>query len=134
VVALFTTAMLEGRQPTIHGDGLDTRDYVFVEDVVRANLLALDATQSGGFNVGTGRETTANEVFQLLRRLTGSHAEENHGPPRPGDLHRSCLDISLIGQVLGWRPQVLLEEGLEKTVDWFRGHVSVPSSPTDGAA
>jgi UDP-glucose 4-epimerase len=134
VVALFTTAMLEGRQPTIHGDGFDTRDYVFVEDVVRANLLALDATESGGFNVGTGHETTANQVFQLLRKLTGSQAEDHHGPHRAGDLHRSCLDISLIGQVLGWRPQVALEEGLEKTVDWFREHVGVPSRPTGGAA
>jgi len=134
VVALFTTAMLEGRQPTIHGDGIDTRDYVFVEDVVRANLLALESGTSGGFNVGTGRETSVNDLFRLLCALADSEAQEHHGPPRAGDLHRSCLDISLIGQALGWRPQFSLEDGLGKTVAWFKAQVGVPSTPAGGLA
>jgi len=134
VVALFTTAMLEGRQPTIHGDGIDTRDYVFVEDVVRANLLALESGTSGGFNVGTGRETSVNDLFRLLCALADSEAQEHHGPPRAGDLHRSCLDISLIGQALGWRPHFSLEDGLGKTVAWFKAQVGVPSTPAGGLA
>ena len=134
VVALFTTAMLEGRQPTIHGDGIDTRDYVFVEDVVRANLLALESGTSGGFNVGTGRESSVNDLFRLLCALADSEAQEHHGPPRAGDLHRSCLDISLIGQALGWRPQFSLEDGLGKTVAWFKAQVGVPSTPAGGLA
>lgn len=134
VVALFTTALLHGHEPTIHGDGLDTRDYVFVGDVVRANLLALDSPESGHFNVGTGRETNVNELFKLLCRLTGSEVPDLHGPRRAGDLHNSCLDAGLIGRVLGWKAEVELAEGLELTVDWFREQARVAAESSPGAA
>src|SRR5205823_5178548 len=107
---------LAGETAVINGDGRYTRDYVHVSDVVRANLAALDATGvTGHFNVGTGREVDVNHVFDLVRELAGADVPEMHGPPRPGDQRTSALDSSLIGERLGWRPLVALEEGLEDT-------------------
>jgi UDP-glucose 4-epimerase len=121
VVAIFCMKMLAGEQPVINGDGRYLRDYVHVGDVVRANLAALDAPDvTGHFNVGTGRQVDVNRVFELVRELIGSSAPEVHGPARPGDQRTSALDCALIGERLGWRPQVTLEDGLEDTVAWFR--------------
>jgi len=123
VVAIFCRKMLAGEQPVINGDGRYLRDYVHVADVVRANLLAMDAPDvTGHFNVGTGRPVDVNRVFELVRELIGSSAPEVHGPARPGDQRTSVLDCTLIGERLGWRPQVALEDGLEDTVAWFREH------------
>lgn len=120
VVAIFTRAMLEGEQPVIYGDGAQTRDYVYVDDVVRANLAALRYDGTGVFNVGTGQETSVNALFRQLRDLTGAEVEERHGHAKPGEQQRSVLGHAQTTDALGWVPQVDLEEGLDRTVDWFR--------------
>ncbi len=131
VVAIFCAAMLQGRRPVIFGDGMHTRDYVYVEDAARANLLALEREGTGAFNIGTGRDTSTREIFDLLREATGYRGEPEYGPPRPGDVRRIALDPSRAEQVLGWRAKVRLEEGIARTVAWFRerlegGRVDVP--------
>lgn len=120
VVAIFTKAMLTGEQPVINGDGEQTRDYVYVDDVVRANLAALDYDRSGVFNVGTGRETSVNQLFRQLRNATGADVAEEHGPGKPGEQQRSVLGYEETQNELGWAPKVPIEEGLGRTVDWFR--------------
>ena len=120
VVAIFASRLLTGGQPVINGDGRQTRDYVFVGDVARANVLALKAGYTGPVNIGAGRETDVNTLFVELRRLTGSSAAQTHGPAKPGEQRRSVLDCRHAAQVLGWRPQVTLEEGLRRTVESFR--------------
>ncbi len=120
VVAIFTERMLQGRQPFINGDGLQTRDYVYVGDVVRANLAALDYDASGIINVGTGIETNVVELFRALRDLIDPEIPEEHAPGKPGEQRRSVLGYDLAKRVLGWSPTVSLEEGLRQTVAWFR--------------
>jgi UDP-glucose 4-epimerase len=120
VVAIFTNAMLNGEQPVIYGDGEQTRDYVYVGDVVRANLAALDYDGTGVFNVGTGQETSVNMLFRMLREATGAEVEERHGPAKPGEQQRSVLGYKETQKHLEWRPQVNLENGLQRTVDWFQ--------------
>lgn len=120
VVAIFTRALLEGEQPVIDGDGTQTRDFVYVGDVVRANLAALNHDGTEVFNVGTSRETSVNTLFQALRAETERAAEERYGPAKPGDQQRSVLGYETTTEVLGWAPEVDLEDGLARTVDWFR--------------
>lgn len=120
VVAIFTKEMLSEGQPVINGPGEQTRDYVYVDDVVRANLAALRRGESGVFNVGTGRETSVNELFRRLRKETGAAVEETHGPAKPGEQERSVLSYEKAERELGWAPRVPVEEGLARTVEWFR--------------
>jgi UDP-glucose 4-epimerase len=120
VVAIFCLRLLSGQQAVINGDGTFTRDYVYVDDVVRANLAALDRGVVGHFNVGTGRQVDVNEIFHQVVDRLGVEAEEVHGPARPGDQRTSALDWGLIERELGWRPQVELEDGLTRTATWFR--------------
>lgn len=120
VVAIFTKEMLGDGQPVINGPGEQTRDYVYVGDVVQANLAALEYDGSGVFNVGTGRETSVNELFRMIRAETGADVEETHGPAKPGEQQRSVLGYENAERVLGWAPQVSIEDGLARTVDWFR--------------
>ncbi len=120
VVAIFAGKLLDGETPTINGSGEQTRDYVFVADVVRANELALEASYCGALNIGTGIETDVNRLFQVLRAETGSEAPERHGPGKPGEQARSVLDPARALQEIGWSPQVSLEAGLGRTVDYFR--------------
>ncbi len=119
VVAIFTTKFLNGEQPVINGDGKQTRDYVYVGDIVDANLKALDYSETGVFNLGTGIETDVNMLFRTLRELTGSKCEENHGPAKKGEQLRSVLDYSLAKAKLEWEPKVSINEGLQKTVEYF---------------
>jgi UDP-glucose 4-epimerase len=119
VVAIFCRALLASVQPVITGDGRQTRDYVFVGDVVRANLLAVDARASGHYNVGTGVQTDVNALFQLIAERVGGNVTARHGDPRPGEQRTSALDSRLILKELGWRPEVTLAEGISQTVDWF---------------
>jgi len=120
VVAIFCKALLGDGVARINGDGGQTRDYIFVRDVVRANLLAIDAPATvGHFNVGTGRQTDVNTLFRLLTERLGVRVPEAHGPARPGEQRTSALDSSLIGERLGWRPETSLEDGLKETADWF---------------
>jgi UDP-glucose 4-epimerase len=120
VVAIFSEKMLRGEPVTINGDGKQTRDYVFVGDVVRANVLALESTATGPFNIGTGVETDVNELARLLLAASGSRAEIRHGPAKQGEQRRSVVDSKRATDVLGWRPETPLAEGLRRTVEWFR--------------
>jgi UDP-glucose 4-epimerase len=128
VVAIFAEAMLSDREPVINGDGRYLRDYVYVTDVVRSVLLALDGDDVGTFNVGTGRQADVNEVHRRLVEATGVSVPERHGPARPGDVRRSAVDCGLIAARLGWRPEVAVEEGFALTVDWFRERAGVRPS------
>jgi UDP-glucose 4-epimerase len=125
VVAIFTTRMLKGERPVINGAGTQTRDYVFVGDVVRANVLALDLHGFRVLNVGTGVESDVNLLFRELRRLTGSSCDENHGEAKKGEQMRSVLSTAQLHALTGWTPAVTLSEGLERTVAYFRGALGV---------
>jgi len=129
VVAIFCRAMLAGQAPVIHGSGTHTRDYVYVSDVVNANLAALDSMEIGHFNVGSGRQTTVNELFSLLSHRLGVTVAATHGPERRGEQVTSALDSSLIGRKLGWKANVDLEQGLSLTVDWFRSRAGGEGQP-----
>jgi UDP-glucose 4-epimerase len=120
VVAIFTQRMLRSEPVTVNGDGRQTRDYVYVGDIVRANLLALESTATGPFNIGTGIETDVNELARLLVAASGSTAAVRHGPAKQGEQRRSVVDARRAAEVLGWRPETPLAEGLRRTVDWFR--------------
>lgn len=119
VVAIFSERLLDGKQPVIYGDGEQTRDYVYVEDVVRAILAGFDYDGSGIFNVGTGVETTVNHLFHVINSATGNSAEEVHEAGRPGEQQRSVLDVSLAAERLGWQPKVSIDDGIRRTVQWF---------------
>jgi UDP-glucose 4-epimerase len=119
VVAIFCEGLLGKRPFKIHGAGTDTRDYIHVEDVVRANLLALDSDLCDHFNVGTGRQADTNTIYRLVAERMRKALVVEHGPDRPGDLKASALDSTRIREALGWKPEVSLEEGIAGTVDWF---------------
>ncbi|MCP9447372.1 MAG: NAD-dependent epimerase/dehydratase family protein [Nitrospira sp.] len=121
VVAIFIRKMLSGEQPIINGNGRQTRDFVFVDDVVQANLAVMSQEAQGVYNVGTGVETSINELFRMLAGLTGSSCKEVHGPAKVGEQIRSVIDSSRLKQEVGWEPETGLAEGLEKTVAYFRG-------------
>jgi UDP-glucose 4-epimerase len=122
VIALFVEALLAGRTPRIHGDGLQSRDFTYVADVVQALLRAADVPGVGGrvYNVGTGRGTSLLELLAVLNRLLGTTSTPEHGPPRPGDIRHSRADITRARQELGYAPAVSFEEGLAQTVRWYQ--------------
>ncbi len=120
VVAIFARTMLDGRAPTIFGDGTQTRDFVYVGDVARANVLAAAGDGSGAANIATGTETSINEIYRALAGLTGLEAAPLYAPPRPGEVYRIALDVARAARWLGWTPAVPLAEGLRRTVEWFR--------------
>ncbi|HZP44853.1 MAG TPA: NAD-dependent epimerase/dehydratase family protein [Candidatus Binataceae bacterium] len=120
VVAIFCGRILEGKPCTIFGDGGQTRDYVYVGDVVRANLAALASNVSGAFNIGTGIETDVNQLYGALARVAGSNAPPAYGPARPGEQRRSVISAQRAARELGWRPQVNLDDGLAQTFAYFR--------------
>jgi len=121
VIAIFVSQFLAGKSPTINGDGKQTRDYVFVGDVVRANVAALATNYVGPVNIGTGIETDVVAICGEIRRGIATGLEAMHGPAKLGEQRRSCLDASLAGKVLGWKPEVTLEAGLAKTIAYYRG-------------
>ncbi len=121
VVAIFTRLMLESGQPVINGDGEQTRDFVYVGDVADAVIRAIERREvTGALNIGTGVETSINDLFRRLMGLTRAGVKELHGPPKPGEQRRSALDISLAKRQLGWSSQVSLDEGLALTLEFFR--------------
>jgi UDP-glucose 4-epimerase len=124
VLAKFITQMLSGQPPTIFGDGEQSRDFTYIDNAVEANLLACMAAaeQVAGkvFNVATGRRVTLNETFNLLQELTSYSGCAIHGPDRDGDIKHSLADISLAEKHLGYKPKVNFEQGLRRTVDWYR--------------
>ena len=125
VLAKFITQMLRGEQPTINGDGEHSRDFTYIDNAVDANLLACTAPaqKAAGemFNVATGRRVTLNETFKLLQGLTSYKGQPKYGPERGGDVKHSLADISKAEAGLGYKTKVDFEEGLRRTVDWYRG-------------
>jgi UDP-glucose 4-epimerase len=121
VVAIFTQKMLKGEQPIINGNGMQTRDFVFLEDVIEANMAAVRSRGSDFFNVGTGIETSVNDLFRMLAQITGAQVKEMHGQEKKGEQLRSSLDCQKIYKTLDWESHVSFQEGLTKTVDYFRG-------------
>ena len=119
VVAIFARKMLNKEKAMINGDGGQTRDFVYVEDVVRANLLALKYPKSDIFNIGTGTETDVNTIFQLLKKETKSSQRQLHAPAKSGEQERSVLDFSKAKSRLKWEPKKDLEKGIAKTVEYF---------------
>lgn len=125
VVAIFAHRLLRGEPVTINGDGEQTRDYVYVEDVAEANLRALERPEIGAaVNIGTGIETSVNVLLQRLERVAGVSGEARHGPAKPGEQRRSVLDPSAAKRLLGWTPQVPLDEGLRRTLAYFKNRRS----------
>jgi UDP-glucose 4-epimerase len=117
VVSIFVNQILAGGRPEIHGDGRQTRDFVYVRDIARANIMALrPETPIGVYNVGSGIGTS---VVQLFNLIAAGPVEPRHGPPRPGDIRHSVLDPSAIERAMGWRPKIPLSEGLAETVVYF---------------
>ncbi len=120
VVAIFSKKMLTGEQPIINGTGKQTRDFIFVDDVVESIMVTLDEQIQGTFNVGTGQETSINECYAIIKSLTQSTCKDIFGAAKKGEQFRSVLDVNKIKETFGWDPQVSLEEGLRITVDAFR--------------
>lgn len=120
VVAIFCERLLRSNKAVVYGDGLQTRDFVYVEDVVKANLLALDYDGSDLFNVGSGIEIDINTIFEKIKAATGSDQKRINEPAKPGEQRRSCIAYEKIAGKLGWSPGVGLDEGIEKTVAFFR--------------
>lgn len=124
VLAIFCRRMLAGEQPTIHGDGEQSRDFTYIDNVVHGNLLAADAPAekvSGRMmNLATGSRITLNDTFGILRDLTGYKGEAAYGPARSGDVRDSLASIRLAGELLGYKPVVDFREGLRRTVEWYR--------------
>jgi UDP-glucose 4-epimerase len=123
VVAVFCGALVEGRRPTVFGDGHQTRDWVEVGDVVRANLLAADASVTGSVNIGWGEETSVLELVAALNEVSGRGfaAEPAFAPARAGEVRRSCLDVRLASSALGWEPEVRLHDGLRRVLGELDG-------------
>jgi nucleoside-diphosphate-sugar epimerase len=130
VISLFISALVDGRRPTIYGDGEQTRDFTYVANVVDGVLRACEAPYAAGeiINVATGGRTSLNQLFAELRALTGSAIEAVYGKPRAGDVRHSQADISKAKRVLGYEPRVTFEEGLRRTLEWYR--VSEPVRST----
>ena len=120
VVAIFSKLMLDGGQPIINGTGKQTRDFVYVDDVVEAIMVTLGEDVQGIYNVGTGQETTVNECYGIIKDLTKSQCKDLYGAAKKGEQFRSVLDVTKIREKFGWDPQVSLQEGLTRTVNFFR--------------
>ncbi len=129
VISVFATALLDNRAPTIYGDGEQTRDFTYVANVVDGVLRACDAPGASGvvINVATGDRISLNRLFETMRKLIGADVKPAYGPPRAGDVRDSQADISRATELLGYEPLVRLEEGLRRTIDWYR------SQRADGA-
>jgi len=121
VVAIFSKLMLEGGQPIINGTGKQTRDFIYVDDVVEAIMVTLGEDIQGVFNVGTGQESTVNECYGIIKTLTNSSCKDLYGAAKKGEQFRSVLDVTKLKERFGWDPQVALTEGLKLTVEFFQG-------------
>ncbi len=119
VVAIFTRMMLDGRQPVINGTGEQERDFAYVSDVAHANLIAAQRGDGGTYNIGSGVGTTVNQIYERLAGLTGYSAPPVHGPAKQGEVFKIYLDATRARRELGWTPQVSLEDGLCRTVEFF---------------
>lgn len=120
VVAIFSEKMLRNQEVVIFGDGECVRDYVYVGDVARANLLAIEKCENTVINIGTGIGTSVNELFDIMKPIAGYSREAVHKEPRPGDVKKSILNIERSRSLLGWEPSTQLERGLKETIEYFR--------------
>jgi UDP-glucose 4-epimerase len=127
VLAKFASQMLKGEQPTIFGDGTQSRDFTYIDNAVSANLLACKApahdVAGKVFNCATGKRADLNETFEIMKKLTGYKGEVKYGPERGGDIKHSLADLSRTGKHLGYKPQVEFEEGLRRTVEWYKSQI-----------
>ena len=130
VFAIFSEQMLAGIQPVIYGDGTKIRDYVYISDVVTANLAALDKGTNEIFNISSGVETSDQEVYDVVRHLLNKSVQPKYVPRRPGEIDRICLDISKAERLLGWKPQVPLVEGARRTVAYFKKEAELERAST----
>lgn len=119
VIAIFISRIIEGKECIIFGDGEQTRDFIYIEDVVEANILFMKNNISGIFNVGTGIETTVNRIFEIIKENIGRDCRKLYAPPKKGELKRSCISIEKIKSITGWYPKYKIEEGIKKTINWF---------------
>jgi UDP-glucose 4-epimerase len=124
VVCIFLDKILAGEQPIINGSGEQTRDYVYVKDVVKANLLTLNEEDSEIYNVGTGIETSVNELFRLINQNFNNSIKEVHGPAKPGEQMRSVITSEKLFKKFGWKPSTKLEDGLKETIDYYKSLAS----------
>jgi nucleoside-diphosphate-sugar epimerase len=123
VVSRFIRTIADGRPVTVHGDGEQSRDFTYVENVVRANLLAADASDAAGrvLNIATGSSETVNTLAATIGRLLDRPVEKTHGPAQPGDVRESWADVTAAGEAIGYEPMVGFEEGLRRTIDAMLG-------------
>jgi len=124
VIAIFSEMISQGKKPVINGEGTHTRDYVFIDDVAQANLLALNSSYIGILNSGTGREISTNDVFRSVVKEYGSDVPEVHGEERPGEQVTSALSYAKAKKILGWEPTVSFEDGVKKVVEWYKNKAS----------
>lgn len=123
VVAIFISAMLSRKRPVIFGDGGQERDFVAVDDVVEANMAAINRGSGKAMNIATGELTSVTRIFELLKEITGFRWDAGHAPARAGDVYRISLDCSLAAKELGWSPRTSLTDGLTRTVEYLKGNV-----------
>lgn len=128
VVSIFIGQMLRNLQPIINGDGEQLRDYVYISDVVRANLYVLDKGDNDVFNVGWGEGTSVNQIFYVLKSILNSDAREVHGPAKLGEIRQTYLNSAKAASILNWQPQVSLQEGLQRTAEYFQPVMSTLSA------
>jgi len=120
VISIFIRSFLEGKQATIFGGGKQTRDYVCVGDVVDANTKALDKGDNNSFNIGTGKATSVNELYDLIKKSFASTITPKYAPARPGELQKNVIDNQKAADILGWSPKINLSGGIEETITWFK--------------
>ncbi len=123
VVAIFASKLLKGEQPTINGEGFQTRDYVYVKDVVKANLIASKDKENNIYNIGTGKETDVNEIFRMLNKVIGKGQVEKHGPAALGEQMRSVITSDKFFKKFNWRPSTNISDGLVETVEYFKEQI-----------
>ncbi|MFA5358336.1 MAG: NAD-dependent epimerase/dehydratase family protein [Patescibacteria group bacterium] len=122
VVAIFIDRLLRGKQPVINGVGVQTRDYVYVSDVVDAAMLAMKRSKIGSYNISTAKETNVNQIFNKITKALKTKIRAKHGSAKIGEQRRSCLSYDLASRDLGWKPKMRLDEGIKKTAEWFKNN------------
>jgi len=120
VITVFAKRLLQGLPPIIHWDGEQAKDYLYVDDAVQANVLAMDQGDDQAYNIGSGQPISVNAIYRLLVKMTGIHIEAQSGPKRVGDVRLFYFDCSKAARELGWKPQVPFEEGVARTLEWFK--------------
>ena len=125
-IPAFVTAILKDRPPTVYGDGEQSRDFTYIDNVVQANLLAARADKTNGevVNIACGEAITVNAIIKLINELLGKDVRPNYDPPRPGDVKHSLADIAAAKELIGFEPVILFREGLERSIDWYRNNLA----------